>query len=63
MPKKSLDICYEMLDTLKEKSIEKSPEFWESYVIGYLRGILKDLSYVPEIRAYLEKTIETLKKD
>lgn len=63
MSENSLDIAYEMIDTLKEKCIEKSPEFWEGHMIGYLGGILKSLAYVPEVRAYLEKTLETLKKD
>ncbi len=61
--KHSSDIAYEMLDTLKEVSIREAGEFWESHMIGYLGGILKSLAYVPEVRAYLEKTLETLKKD
>jgi hypothetical protein len=63
MPKHSSDIAYEMLDTLKESSIKEAGEFWEAHMIGYLGGILKSLAYVPEVREYLEKTLETLKKD
>ena len=63
MPKHSSDIAYEMLDTLKEVSIKEAGEFWESHMIGYLGGILKCLVYVPEVRKFMENTVETLKKD
>jgi hypothetical protein len=52
-----------MLDTLKEVSIKEAGEFWESHMIGYLGGILKCLAYVPEVRKFMENTVETLKKD
>lgn len=63
MSENSLDIACEMIETLKENSIVNAGEFWEAHMIGYLGGILKSLSYVPEVREYLEKTLETLKKD
>lgn len=61
--KNSADIAYKLIDILKSQSLEESPEFQDSYVAGYLGGILKNLARYPEVHAELQKEVERLKKN
>jgi hypothetical protein len=61
--KNSSDIAYELVDILKAQSLEESPEFRDSYVAGYLGGILKNLARYPEVQEELQKEVERLKKN